>query len=72
MNEPLIVSDPAVMMGKPVVAGTRITVELILDKLGAGESFEQILAAHSRLTRPAIFAAITFAADPLRADTIYP
>ena len=36
-------------MGKPVVAGTRITVELILEKLGAGESFEQILSEHPRL-----------------------
>ena len=36
MNEPLIVSDPKVMMGKPVVSGTRITVDLILEKLGSG------------------------------------
>jgi uncharacterized protein (DUF433 family) len=47
MSEPLIVSDPAVMMGKPVVAGTRVTVALILEKAAAGESVEQILAAHS-------------------------
>ncbi|MDW8292490.1 MAG: DUF433 domain-containing protein, partial [Anaerolineae bacterium] len=36
-----IVSDPKILMGKPVVAGTRITVELILEKLAAGESIEQ-------------------------------
>ncbi len=36
----LVVSDPRVMMGKPVIKGTRITVELILEKLGAGESME--------------------------------
>ena len=36
MTEPLIVSDPKVMMGKPVVAGTRIAVDLILEKLAAG------------------------------------
>ena len=41
MQSNLIVSDPAVMMGKPVVAGTRITVELILEKLAAGETVEQ-------------------------------
>ncbi len=40
MRRDLIVSDPAVMMGKPVFAGTRITVESILDKLAAGESKE--------------------------------
>ena len=42
MNTDLIRSDPAVLMGKPVVAGTRITVELILEKLAAGETFDQI------------------------------
>ncbi len=53
-----IVSDPRVMMGKTVVAGTRITVELILKKLAAGETTEQILAAHPRLTSAAISAAL--------------
>ncbi len=40
MEKQLIVSNPNVMMGKPVVAGTRITVELILEKLAAGETIE--------------------------------
>jgi len=60
----LIVSDPRVMMGKPVVAGTRITVELILEKLAAGETVEQILEAHPRLTREAIRAALAFGPRP--------
>ncbi len=60
------------MMGKPVVAGTRITVELILEKLAAGETTEQILAAHPRLTREAIQAALAFAGRALRADIVYP
>ncbi len=68
----MIVSDPSVMMGKPVVAGTRITVEEILEKLAAGETFEQILAAHPRLTQEAIRAALSFAADALKADVVYP
>ena len=72
MNQSLIKSDPAVMMGKPVVAGTRITVELILAKLAAEESVEQILSAHLRLTKDAVLAAIDFAAQALRADVIYP
>ena len=72
MTQPVIVSDPAVMMGKPVVAGTRITVELILGKLGAGETPEQLLEAHPRLTQDAIRAALDFAARALRADVIYP
>jgi uncharacterized protein (DUF433 family) len=72
MRQQWIVSDPKVMMGKPVVTGTRITVELILEKLAAGETFEQILDAHPRLTREAIQAALSFAREALRADVIYP
>ena len=62
MSEQLIQSDPKIMMGKPVVAGTRITVELILEKMAAGETIAQILEAHPRLTRQSIQAAIKFAA----------
>jgi uncharacterized protein (DUF433 family) len=71
-NQSLIISDPRIMMGKPVIAGTRITVELILEKLAAGETAEQILAAHPRITSADIFAALAFAKEALRADTIYP
>ena len=66
MNTNLIQSDPNVMMGKPVIAGTRITVELILEKLAAGESAEEILEAHPRLTREGILAALAYAAEYLR------
>ena len=72
MAQELIHSDPKVMMGKPVVAGTRITVELILERLGAGETPAQLLAAHPGLTEEAIRAALTFAAQALRADVVYP
>ena len=72
MPEDLIQSDPSIMMGKPVVAGTRITVELILEKLAAGETIEQILDEHPRLTRKAIQAALSFAAEALKADVVYP
>jgi uncharacterized protein (DUF433 family) len=68
----LIISNPDIMMGKPVIVGTRITVELILEKLAANESIEQILAAHPRLTREGIQAALLFAASALKADVIYP
>lgn len=71
-TENLIVSNPSVMMGKPVIVGTRITVELILEKLAAGETEEEILQAHPRLTTDAIHAALAFAAQSLKADTIYP
>lgn len=60
------------MMGKPVIAGTRITVEPILEKLAAGESVDQILAAHPRLTVEAVRSALAFAAKALKADVVYP
>jgi uncharacterized protein (DUF433 family) len=66
MKTKLIHSDPSVMMGKPVIAGTRITVELILEKLAAGETVEQILEAHPRLTRKAVLAALAYAAEAMR------
>lgn len=72
MASSLIQSDPGIMMGKPVVAGTRITVESILEKLAAGESIDQLLAAHPRLTRDAVLAALDFASKALRADVVYP
>ena len=72
MQKDLIQSDPSIMMGKPVIAGTRITVELILEKLAAGETVEQILAAHPKLTVEAIRAALAFAAQALKADVLYP
>jgi len=72
MANACIVSDPNIMMGKPVVAGTRITVELILEKLSASETIEQILDSHPTLTRDGIQAAIKYAVDVLRSDVILP
>ena len=72
MNAELIRSDPSIMMGKPVVAGTRIPVELILEKLATGETIDQLIEAHPRLTRESILAALAFAAQALRADVVYP
>lgn len=72
MKENMIVSNPAVMMGKPVITGTRITVELILEKLAAGETVQQIIEAHPRLTHEGIQAALAFAAEVLKGDVVYP
>ena len=68
----LIEADPQIKMGKPVIAGTRITVESIVDKMALGETIDQLLAAHPRLTEEAIRAALGFAAEALRADVVYP
>lgn len=59
-------------MGKPTITGTRITVDLILEKLAAGETVDQILSAHPRLTEEGFRAAIAFAAEVLRSDVVYP
>ena len=66
MAHDLIASDPGVMMGKPVIAGTRLTVEWVLARLGAGESMEQLVEQHPRLTREGILAALSFAAAEQR------
>ena len=67
-----IVSNPKIMMGKPTIAGTRITVEFILESLAAGETPEELLEEHPRLKREDIQAALAFAAEALKADVIYP
>jgi uncharacterized protein (DUF433 family) len=60
-----IESNPNIMFGKPVIKGTRITVEQILRKLGAGMTPQDILRDHPRLTLEDIRAAEAFAADYL-------
>ena len=62
----LITSDPKIMMGKPVIAGTRITVEHILEELAAGTTIDELLESHPRLTREAILAALAYALDVFR------
>ncbi len=70
--EGLITTNPEIMMGKPVVAGSRITVELILEKLAAGESIDGLLAGYPSLSEESIRAALAFALDVLRMDVVYP
>ncbi len=65
-----IAIDPAVMVGKPCIKGTRITVELILKKLSAGLTYDDLLADHPRLTHEDILAAIAFAHDYLARQDI--
>ena len=62
--------DAHVMMGKPVIKGTRIKVELILRKLAEGATEELLLDAYPRLTREDIRAAIEYAADTIAHEQI--
>lgn len=67
-----ITANPDVMMGKPRIAGTRITVESILERLGAGESEAQIIEAQPRLTQQDILDALRFAAESMHGDKFIP
>jgi len=64
-NHPRIERNPNIMFGKPVIKGTRITVEHLLRKLAGGMTFEEILHDHPHLTPDDIFAAQKYAADYL-------
>jgi uncharacterized protein (DUF433 family) len=72
MPQPQIISNPNIMMGKPVIAGTRITVEYILEQLAGGRTIEQILEAHPHITYEDVRAAIMYAAESVRIDHTYP
>ena len=62
--------NPAVMLGKPVIRGTRIPVELIICKLSEGATEADLLDAYPRLTRADIRAALAYAADSLAHEAI--
>ena len=70
MQHPRIKRDPNVMMGKPIIAGTRITVEHILRCLAAGDSTEHILRNYPHLTEEDIRAAQAYAADYLAEEGV--
>jgi uncharacterized protein (DUF433 family) len=62
--------NPEVMGGKPVVRGTRVPVETVLRKLGAGMTPQEVIADHPRLTVDDIHAAQAFAADYLADEAV--
>jgi uncharacterized protein (DUF433 family) len=69
MTHARISTDPAVMMGKPCIRGTRITVELILRRLGAGRSLADLIEAYPQLAADDVRAALAFAADYMQHET---
>jgi uncharacterized protein (DUF433 family) len=71
-HHPRITVDPAVMLGKPVIRGTRITVEMILRKLAEGATDEYFLDAYPHLTRRDLYAAIAYAADSVALEWTVP
>ncbi len=65
-----ITADPGIMIGKPCIKGTRITVELILRKLGAGRFFADVLDAYPQLNEEDLRSALAFEADYLQHGTV--
>jgi uncharacterized protein (DUF433 family) len=66
-----IVSDHHVMLGKPIIRGTRITVELILRKLAQGATPADLLKMYPHLTEDDIFAVLNYAADTLANEEVF-
>ena len=60
-----IISNPEILVGKPVIKGTRISVELILGRLANGWTYEQVLESYPHIARDDIQAALAFAAERL-------
>jgi uncharacterized protein (DUF433 family) len=66
-----IVIDPKILVGKPVIRGTRIAVEFVIDLLGRGWTVEQILEEYDHLTREQIQACLAYASEVLKSEQVY-
>jgi uncharacterized protein (DUF433 family) len=66
-----IIIDQGIQNGKAIIKNTRITVELVLEKLAEGESFNQIIESHPRITKESIYACLAYASDSLKNDITY-
>ncbi|MDQ6758179.1 MAG: DUF433 domain-containing protein [Bacteroidota bacterium] len=66
-----ISTDPKIMFGKPCIKGTRITVDLIVEKIGYGQTIEQILNSYPHLTRQQVNSCLLYAAETIRKTFVY-
>jgi uncharacterized protein (DUF433 family) len=66
-----IIVDPTIMVGKPVVKGTRLTVELIVDLLANGWSEQEIIRNYPGITHEDILACLNYASDSIRSERVY-
>ena len=69
--EDRITVDPEILVGKPVIKGTRISVEFVVDLLGRGWTTEQILGEYDHLTPEDIQACLAYASDVLKSERVY-
>jgi uncharacterized protein (DUF433 family) len=72
VSAPRIISDPKILFGKPVIAGTRISAELILEKLADGDSVSDLLVDYPHITEADIRAVLKFAVQTIRNDVVVP
>lgn len=70
--QPRMISDPKTMHGKPVIEGTRLTVELLLENLSEGRTEAELISTYPRLTQEGLQAALAYAAAVLRQEEDYP
>ncbi len=61
--------NPAVLVGKPIIKGTRISVELIMDRMADGWSIEDLLASYPHISREDVLAALSFASELFKEET---
>jgi uncharacterized protein (DUF433 family) len=66
-----IIVDPKILVGKPVIRGTRIAVELVIDLMARGYSKEQILTQYDHITVEDIQACLAYASETLRSERVY-
>ncbi len=66
-----IIRNPEIMLGKPIIKGTRITVELIMRKLAGGYTIENILTSYPHLNKEQIYAAFEYAADIIANEEVF-
>jgi uncharacterized protein (DUF433 family) len=67
-----ITVDPRILVGKPVVKGTRIAVEMVVDLLAAGWTHQQILDSYPTLTEEDVRACLAYASEVLHSEKVYP
>ncbi len=65
-----VIINPDIMLGKPVIKGTRVTVELILRKLAEGMTIDQMLTTYTHLSKEDVYAALTYASDLIANEEI--
>jgi uncharacterized protein (DUF433 family) len=66
-----IVVDPEILVGKPVIKGTRIAVELVIDLLARGYTQDQIMGQYDHITNADIQACLAYASETLRSERVY-